>query len=250
VNGYRVWVDFIRQDYDLDTGRAILHFSKPEHSFQVYCDAFSDKQLNTDSSYAKSFKHIDLSKIKPDDNVELDYINPLTGEFLSKDSPFYFKDMDFDGEKELVVNNFSMGSRGYNTYDVFKVFHVSKPLRLMGRPFCDDPYKMNNYNVEYEAEKKSVLDKRYDGVDAYGHYRYKSIPSKKEGLGRVFILEDAEDMGFYHPKGKCASDSVNLLQPYKKYERIEGKFVLTERGVYESGYYGWNNNVIVLERNP
>jgi len=248
VNGYRVWVDFIRQDYDLDIGRAILHFSKPEYSFQVYSDAFSDRQLNTDISYAKSIKHIDLSKIKPDDNVELDYINPLTGEFLSKDSPFYFKDMDFDGEKELVVNNFSMGSRGYNTYDVFKVFHVSKPLRLMGLPFCDDPYKMTNYNVEYEPEKQCVLDKRYDGADAYGHYRYKSIPSPKDGLGRVFILEDAEDMGFYHLKDKNASDSINQLQPYKKYERIHGKLVLTERGVYEQGNYGWNFYEIVLER--
>jgi len=51
----------------------------------------------------------------------------------------------------------------------------------------------------------------------------------KDGLGRVFILEDAEDMGFYHLKDKNASDSINQLQPYKKYERIHGKLVLTER---------------------
>ena len=248
VNGYRVWVDFIRQDYDLDIGRAILHFSKPVHSFLVYCDEFSDKQLISDCTYAKGLKSIDLSKIKSGDNVELDYISPKTGEYLSDDSPFYFKDMDFDGEDELVVNNLSMGPRGYSTYDVFKVFHVDKPLRLTGRPFCDDPYKMTNYNVEYEPEKQCVLDKRYDGADAYGHYRYKSIPSKKKGLRRVFILEDAEDMGFYHLKDKNASDSINLLLPYKKYKRIHGKLVLTERGVYEQGYYGRNFNEVVLER--
>ena len=107
---------------------------------------------------------------------------------------------------------------------------------------------MTNYNVEYEPEKQCVLDKRYDGADAYGHYRYKSIPSPREGLGRVFILEDAEDMGFYHLKDKNASDSINQLLPYKKYERIHGKLVLTERGVYEHGNYGWNFYEIVLER--
>ena len=247
VNGYRVWVDFIKHDYDLGTGRAILHFSKPEHSFQVYSDAFSDRQLISGRTYAKGFKTIDLSKIKFGDNVELDYICPLIGEYLSDDSPFYFKDMDFDGEDELVVNNLSMGPRRYSTYDVFKVFHVRKPLRLTGRPFYDNQYKMTNYNVEYEPEKQCVLDKRYDGTDAYGHYRYKSIPSNMKG-GRVFILEDAEDMGFYHLKNKNASDSVNLLQPYKKYERIHGKLMLTERGVYEQGNYGRNFNEVVLER--
>ena len=39
-----------------------------------------------------------------------------------------------------------------------------------------------------------------------------------------------------------------MLQPYKRYERIKAKLELVERGVYESGKYGWNNNEVVLEK--
>jgi hypothetical protein len=61
-------------------------------------------------------------------------------------------------------------------------------------------------------------------------------------------MEDAEDIGFYHPNNRVASDSINTIRPYKKYKRVDGRLVLIERGVYESGNYGWNNNEIVLEK--
>lgn len=262
VNGYSVKVDFDRdleqmrgqEGYSVYMGHAILSFSKPGHSFNIYCDNFSDEQLkvwdmtNTDY-YKKDKKSIDLSQVNAGETVKLDYIRPKNGEYFSHRSPFYFKDMDYDGEDELVVNNLSMGSRGYNTYDVFKVLHVEKPLRLQGLPFTDGSYKITNYNVEYEPKTQCILDKRYDGFDAYGYFRYKSVPSnEKNGLKRGFVLVDAEDMGFYHPTNRKASDSVNLIQPYKRYERINGKLELVERGVYESGNYGWNNNEVVLEK--
>ena len=251
VKGYEVSVDFVQSYNDLNFGKSILRFTKPDHSFQVYCDAFSDEQLIADDTpYVKGQKAINLTNLKPGANVFLNYSKPKMNEYLSSSSPFYFKDMDFDGEDELVINNLQMGSRGYNTYDIFKVFGVDKPLRLMGLPFNDGEYKITNYNVEYEPKTLSILDKRYDGFTAYGLYRYKAIPTnEKNGLSKAFILEEAEDMGFYHPKDKHASDSVNLIQPYKKYKRVDGKLVVVEKGVYESGNYGWNNREIVLESN-
>jgi hypothetical protein len=250
VKGYKVSVDFVQSYSDLNFGKSILRFTKPNHSFQVYCDVFSDEQLIADDTpYVKSQKTINLAKLKPGANIYLNYVKPKSGEYLSTSSPFYFKDMDFDGEEELVINNLEMGSRGYNTYDIFKVLWVNSPLKLMGLPFNNGEYKITNYNVEYEPKTLSILDKRYDGFTAYGLYRYKSIPANgKNGLSRVFILEEAEDMGFYHPKDKQASDSVNLIQPYKKYKRADGKLVIVEKGVYESGNYGQNYNEVVLER--
>ena len=250
VKGYKVSVDFVQSHSDLNFGKSILRFTKPDHSFQIYCDAFSDEQLIADDTpYVKSQKAINLAKLKPGANIYLNYVNPKSSEYLSASSPFYFKDMDFDGEEELVINNLEMGSRGYNTYDIFKVLGLDSPLRLMGLPFNNGEYKITNYNVEYEPKTHSILDKRYDGFTAYGFYRYKSIPANgKKGLSRVFILEEAEDMGFYHPKDKQASDSVNLIQPYKKYKRENEKFIIFEKGVYESGNYGQNYNEVVLER--
>lgn len=250
VKGYSVKVDFVQRYSDLNFGKAILSFSKPGHTFKVYCDAFSDEQLiSDDTPYVKSQKSINLSKLKPGDIISFNYERPKADEYLSHHSPFYFKDMDYDGEEELVINNLEMGSRGYNTYDVFKVFNVEKPLRLKGLPFTNDLYKITNYNVEYEPKSQSVIDKRYDGFDAYGYYRYKSIPTdSNRNLKKAFVLEEAEDMGFYRPKDKHASDSVNLIQPYKKYKRVDGKLLIIEKGVYECGNYGRNNNEIVLEK--
>lgn len=250
VKGYKVSVDFVQSYSDLNFGKSIFRFNKPDHSFQVYCDAFSDEQLITDDTpYEKSQKAINLATLKPGANIYLNYVKPKSGEYLSDSSPFYFKDMDFDGEDELVINNLEMGSRGYNTYDIFKVLGLDSPLRLMGLPFNNGEYKITNYNVEYEPKTHSILDKRYDGFTAYGLYRYKAIPANgKNGLCKAFILEEAEDMGFYHPKDKHASDSVNLIQPYKKYKRVDGKLVIVEKGVYESGNYGQNYNEVMLER--
>ena len=44
------------------------------------------------------------------------------------------------------------------------------------------------------------------------------------------------------------TDSINLIQPYKKYKRENGKLIIFEKGVYESGNYGQNYNEVVLER--
>ncbi len=251
VRGYRVSVDYVQCGLEFNYGRCIIRFTKPSHSFRVYCDAFSDEQLIADDSpYTKSQKAIDLTKLSPGADIYLNYVRPKRNEYLSMSSPFYFKDMDFDGEDELVVNNLRMGARGYNTYDIFKVFGVKKPLRLKGLPFNEGKYKITNYNVDYEPKTKTVLDKRYDGATGYGHYRYKSIPAnKKSGLTRVFRLDDAEDMEYYSLTDGQASDTINTIQPYKKYKRVNGKLKLVERGIYERGHYGSIHNVIVLEKN-
>lgn len=250
VRGYRVSVDYVQCGIEFNYGRCIIRFTKPSHSFRVYCDAFSDEQLIADDSpYTKSLKAIDLTKLSPGADIYLNYVRPKRYEYLSMSSPFYFKDMDFDGEDELVVNNLRMGARGYNTYDIFKVFGVKKPLRLKGLPFNEGEYKITNYNVDYEPKTKTVLDKRYDGTTGYGHYRYKSIPAnKKSGQTRVFQLDDAEDMEYYCLTDGQASDTINTIQPYKRYKRVNGKLKLVERGIYERGHYGSIHNEIVLEK--
>ena len=63
VNGYQAKIAFDRtsdqmrgqEGYSLYMGHAILFFSKPNHTFQVYCEDFSDEQLKvwdlTNSDY-------------------------------------------------------------------------------------------------------------------------------------------------------------------------------------------------------
>ena len=66
VKGYKVSVDFVQSYSDLNFGKSILRFTKPDHSFKVYCDAFSDEQLIADDTpYVKSQKAIVKNRVAP-----------------------------------------------------------------------------------------------------------------------------------------------------------------------------------------
>ena len=247
VNDYNVTVDYINKYDDIAMGHAIIHFTQPGHSFDVYCDEFSDVHFVTDETdCAKVGTTINLSKVKPGAQICLDYIRPKPEEFLSDCSPFYFKDMDFDGEDELVVNNIGMETKGHNTYDVFKFDKAGMPQRLKGAPFVDGTDKMTDYGMKYEPQTKSIVKYLYDGAYCFGYYRYNATICEK-GLRMSFYLEEAEIRGYNHLSSTVASDTITLLQPYRKYTRIDGTINISGCGVYEIGNYGRTYNDVVLK---
>lgn len=175
IEGYQVIVDFSPRTSithgqcctELYMGKAILNFSKENSSFSVESEEFSDSSLicyvNSDKEYVpKNDKSIDLSKIASGDTIEIDYLPPKDQEYLSWNSPFYFLDMNFDGKKDLVINNMGCGYYGGNTYDVFSLSD-STPTRLVGYPFEQDGIKLNS-DCEYNPVKKELILKVKDGV--------------------------------------------------------------------------------------
>lgn len=75
--------------------------------------------------------------------LELDYLPKSTKEYLSHNSPFFFSDVDFDGEEELIINNWRCGTRHCNTYDVYKITN-NEVKQLTEAPFVNPTGKINH----------------------------------------------------------------------------------------------------------
>ena len=129
VNGYKVkaaWLPTLVNSefpgmYGSVTGPAILQFSNAKDSvlfsvntdhFTLSKDLFSITYVNKDSVDIAS---LNTTKITLQNKVQaqMDRSNPLAFE-----DEFGFGDVDFDGEKELLVKS-GFGQRGVSTYEVY-----------------------------------------------------------------------------------------------------------------------------------
>lgn len=113
VNGYNVVVEWLGAeiiDEYLAFGDVLIHFKKNDGTgFTVHNIAYWDEGLK-------------VSDIEPMCNktIELEYI-PKDDMYLATRSPFYFADMDFDGQDELVVVGWKGGRQYAHTYDVYDI---------------------------------------------------------------------------------------------------------------------------------
>ena len=124
--------------------RALLHFENKECSFSIYNETFSDSTLY----------YVNDRETQDGEVLHLDYYAPSEDEFLEHNSPFFFRDVDFDGQKELVVNNWRCGCYGANTYDIYKLndsFDI--PVRLMTEPPF---FKLSNRGSEFDSIRKTI----------------------------------------------------------------------------------------------
>ncbi len=77
-------------------------------------------------------------------------------------SPFVFKDVDFDGEKEICISTF-----GYNRvyYSVFKLVDATRAVRLNQEPFSEIVYGVGNARTLFDYDKKRVTIHEQYGYD-------------------------------------------------------------------------------------
>lgn len=155
VNDYTVKVMCMpyKSGYDRDRaneiwGQALLYFEKEDSKFYVYNESFSDSTLYY------------INEQKPEDGLtlSLDYLPKKEDEYLSHNSPFFFSDVDFDGEEELIINNWRSGVRYCNTYDIYKIDGCQ--LQQMTIP---PYYKISDYNAEFSPVNKSIILNSYGG---------------------------------------------------------------------------------------
>ena len=99
VNGYKVKVGCIPDGTDWNTASFYLN-----DTFRFTVEGWVDARL-----YGIELKH----------DTVIDYI-PKSADYLSDESPFYFTDIDFDGENEFVVNLYKYGTYGSNLYAVYE----------------------------------------------------------------------------------------------------------------------------------
>lgn len=117
VEGYTVTaVCFPWRSYDRDReheliGKAILHFESEDNNFDIYNEYFSDSTLY----------YVNDQPFEDGQVLHLNYLPQKADEYLGYNSPFFFQDVDFDGVKELLVNNWRCGVRHSNRYDVYEI---------------------------------------------------------------------------------------------------------------------------------
>lgn len=163
--GYDVNAIMSKEVFDEQGGDATFHFIKNDEHIIAIC---------------KDFHFITDESLMASDTIHLDYIAPKEEEHLSAESPFYFKDMDFDGEKELVITELHGGYYGSNSYNVFKVNGEGHATYLSEAPFVIDGEKICNRWAMYIPDEESV---RFEYTSAGEIVRSLVYKAQKDSCG-------------------------------------------------------------------
>lgn len=102
---------------DAIVGRAYIHFRNDTTQFTIENSLFSDYNLMENQIPLKDGINIDVTYTPFSPNTSSDYMI-----FHGNESPFFFYDIDFDGEKEMIVNLWEgMEYHARRSYKVYKV---------------------------------------------------------------------------------------------------------------------------------
>lgn len=172
VEGYTVTgVCFPLAGYDRDrehelVGKAILHFESEDNHFDIYNEYFSDSTLY----YVNEQSFVDGQVL------HLDYLPKKADEYLGYNTPFFFQDVDFDGMKELLVNNWRCGIRHSNHYEVYKI--EDRKARLLTAPPFDE---MDDSMTRFDSIQQTIRLVEGSAVEAYERTYQKKCRQTMQG---------------------------------------------------------------------
>ena len=230
VNGYDVTVMCLpyncTYDKERDTeiwGNALLYFEKEDSRFYIYNESFSDSVLY----------YVNEQEARDNMILESDYLPKSKNEYLNHNTPFFFSDVNFDGEEELIINNWGCGIKHCNTYDVYKITN-NEVKQLTEAPFVNPTGKISNYNSEFDSVNKTItIHKRTGSVYYDGYYKYGLV--KKTILGNNDRLSKSTQLELIEAKiiDYDADTYSNIpTRPYRQYKRIKDKLRLVKQGRY------------------
>lgn len=199
INGYKVKV----------TARA-TNF----HEINIALLEFKDKRGNKTwfemSEYFDNytFKHFEDSLLERVYNI--DYTPREADKFLAYDTPFYFQDVNLDGEEELVFNSHLEGGR--DNHACF-VYSVSKKEFLTTPPF-----NLLTSGAEYDFKKRTITMFYSGGATYWTEYTYKfdckaTDPSKFDFYLKELVDCDDPTMStyLYNSKGALISEKHEFI---------------------------------------
>lgn len=180
VNGYNVVVEWLGADIideSLAFGDVLIHFKKNDGTgFTVHNIAYWDEGLNVSDIETKTSK-----------TIELEYI-PKNDKYLATRSPFYFADMDFDGQDELVVVGWKGGRHYAHIYDVYDIsdYYADKKTTP---PFDNIELDI----TKFDPTKKQIIHS-YVNLFRSEEYVYQKVkrPSPESDISpdEIFILQE------------------------------------------------------------
>lgn len=165
VNGYEVTGRWMPFEPHSETGYLIMNFRDTTNgnSFQ-YINTEKYNSYDTDNiTFSKDFKgyrngdvyHFDYIFLNANDSN--DGFNDLP---IGYNTPFQFLDVNFDGENELLINDWGK-YQGGNKYAVYKV--MTDGLRSMD---CL-PFNRIDNSTEFNVDGKRIRLQQFDGVFDY-----------------------------------------------------------------------------------
>ena len=170
VNGYTVkvlWLPFTDENgYTYETGNAILYFESKRDNFYIQTNAYRDTAI---------YSHTHL---KDGDVLLWDYTRKKDDEILSKYSPFFFSDVNFDGKEELLINDYNGGSRGSNAYEVYEVSpYLAEILK-------DPPFNVLEDGItEFDPKNKTITKRHSLSAFEMVTHIYKAIKQERVEFG-------------------------------------------------------------------
>lgn len=197
INGYEVTGRWMPFEPHSETGYLIMNFRDTinGNSFQ-YVNTEKYNSYDTDNiTFSKDFEgyrngdvyYFDYSFPDANDSNE-DFNNSPIG----YRTPFQFLDVNFDGEKELLINDWGR-YQGGNHYAVYKI--TTDGLLLMDYP----PFNRINNSTEFNAETKQIRLQEFDGVFDYSVVVFsdcatritnRAIPTRLTNTTSGYILEE------------------------------------------------------------
>ena len=228
VNGYDVTVMCLPYNYTYDKereteiwGNALLYFEKEDNRFYIYNESFSDSVLY----------YVNEQEVRDNMILELDYLPKSTKGYLSHNSPFFFSDVDFDGEEELIINNWKWGIRHCNTYDVYKITN-NDVKQLTEAPFINPTGKISNYNSEFDSVNKTITIHKRTGSAYYGGY-YKYSLVKRVDLNSYDRLSKCNELELIEAK-IIDYDRNTSTCSFRRYKRIKDRLQKIGEGKYDN----------------
>ena len=162
VNGYAVRVTLHPDDDFENTGMAEWQFSKGRNTIRInsgfYWDWKDDIQNQTDGEVkyqGESFSVIPFpTMVQGKDSVIID-------------TPFCFKDIDFDGEEEFCFRNPGWNRFYFGTY---KLVSETSAEPMTGHPYHNIVYShVENCQTVFDYEKRTIHMVEVSGSSVYDH---------------------------------------------------------------------------------
>lgn len=158
VNGYMVKAIAKLASSDVPIISANLIFEKDGKSFILHTQCFGDTvyskgRLDYDEENTKIFRRLRFKTIQADYHEYKE-----KGRLMPIYTPFFFRDLDFDGVEELVIVHHSMGVRFCDGYDIYRIVE-GEPFLINHSPYNDNVeewgFGMTDY-PEFDFKKKTI----------------------------------------------------------------------------------------------
>jgi len=170
VNGYQVKAEVNMED---DVLGANLTFMKDGISFSLHTTSFGDTLYNK-GQWGLLGENEELMKKYLNQTIRADYHeNREKGEVMASWTPFFFRDLDFDGIEELVIVHYSMAVRFHSGFDVYRIVD-GKPVLIDYPPYKTyEDFGMTDY-PEFDYKQMMITcpypegELHYTGCIIYG----------------------------------------------------------------------------------